>query len=102
MTASKIFETLTGTGLPCAYSHFRTKQEPPFIVYIGNGQETFAADDTWYHRRNTYQVEYYFTTKDEANETAIEDALLTAGYQYEKSEDAYLQDQDLFVIYYYV
>ncbi len=97
-----IFQTLQSTQLPCAYSHFRTKQEPPFIVYIGNGQDTFAADNTWYFRQNTYQVEYYFKEKNEANETAIEDALLGAGYQYEKSEDIYIEDQDLFVIYYYV
>lgn len=97
-----IFEILQSTGLPCAYSHFRTKQEPPFIVYIGDGQETFAADNTWYHRANTYQIEYYFKAKNEANETAIENALLAAGYQYEKSEDTYIEDQDLFVIYYYI
>ena len=97
-----IYETLQATGLPCAYSHFRTAQEPPYIVYIGNGQDTFAADNTWYHRINTYQIEYYFTEKDEANEIAIEDALLAAGYQYEKSEDTYIDGQDVFVIYYYV
>lgn len=97
-----ILSTLQSTGLPCAYSHFRTAQEPPYIVYIGNGQDTFAADNTWYFKANTYQIEYYFTQKNEANETAIEDALLSAGYQYEKSEDVYIEDQDLFVIYYYV
>lgn len=95
-----IYSTLQGTGLPCAYSHFKTAQEPPYIVYIGNGQDTFDADNTHYHRRNTYQVEYYFTQKDESNETAIEDALLEDGYLYEKSEDAYIEDEGVFVIYY--
>lgn len=97
-----IYSTLQGTGLPCAYSHFRTEQEPPYIVYIGNGQDTFAADNTWYYKNNTYQIEYYFKEKNEANETSIESALLNAGYQYEKSEDAYLEDQAVFVIYYYI
>jgi len=97
-----IFNTLKSTGLPCAYSHFKKPQKPPFVVYIGNGQETDAADNTWYHRQNSYQIEYYYTEKNEANETAIENALLSAGYQYEKSEDAYIEDQGLFVIYYYV
>ena len=95
-----IFQALQSTGLPCAYSHFKTAQEPPYIVYIGNGQDTMKADNTVHWRNNTYQVEYYFTTKNEANEINIEDALLNAGYVYEKSEDVYIEDQGVFVIYY--
>lgn len=97
-----IYEALKSTGLPCAYSHFRKPQEPPFVVYLGNGQRTKAADDTFIWRENMYVVEYYFKVKDAAAEAEIEEALLTAGYQYEKSPDAYIEDQDLFVIYYYV
>lgn len=97
-----IYQVLQSTGLPCAYSHFRTPQEPPYIVYIGNGQDTFQADDTHYWKRNTYQVEYYFTTKNESNEEAIETALLDNGFLYEKSEDVYVEDEGVFVIYYYI
>ena len=98
----KIYQTLQSTGLPCAYSHFKTPQTPPYIVYIGNGQNVLNADNTHYWRRNTYQVEYYFTTKNESNEAAIEDALLENGFIYEKSEDIYIEDQGVFVIYYYI
>lgn len=97
-----IYETLQSTGLPCAYSHFRTPQEPPYIVYIGSGQETFAADNTHYWRENSYQVEYYFTLKNESNEAAIEEALLANGFIYDKSEDIYIEDEEVFVIYYYI
>ena len=95
-----IYDVLKSTGLPCAYSHFKMAQEPPYIDYIGNGQNTMKADDTVYWRNNTYQVEYYFTKKNETNETAIENALLNAGYIYDKSEDVYIEDQGVFVIYY--
>lgn len=95
-----VYEILQSTDLPCAYSHFRKRQELPYIVYSGSGQNTMAADNTWYYRQNTYQIEYYFKEKDEANETAIEDALLDNGYQYIKSDDVYISDQDCFVIYY--
>ena len=95
-----IYEVLQSTGLPCAYSHFKTAQTPPYLVYIGEGQDVLAADNTHYWRNNRYQVEYYFTTKNEANEAAIEDALLGYGYLYEKSEDVYIEDQGVFVIYY--
>ena len=97
-----IFETLQSTGLPCAYSHFKTGQTPPYIVYIGNGQDVFEADNTHYWKQNNYQVEYYFTTKNESNEAAIEDALLENGYLYDKSEDVYIEDEGVFVIYYYI
>lgn len=97
-----IFEVLQATDLPCAYSHFKKAQEPPYIVYIGSGQDTFEADNTYYYRKNTYQVEYYFTTKNESNESAIEDALLEAGYYYQKTEDVFIEDENVFVIYYQV
>lgn len=95
-----IFDSLKETGLPCAYSHFKTAQEPPYIVYLGSGQTTMKADDTIIWSDNRYQVEYYFDTKNEANEKSIENALLDAGYIYEKSEDTYIEDQGVFVIYY--
>lgn len=101
MNPSNLLAILKTTGLPCAYSHFKTKQEPPFIVYIGSGQDQAHADDTVYWRDNTHQVEYYFTQKSESNETAIEDALLAGGVNYEKSEDIYLEDEGVFLIYYY-
>lgn len=97
---AKIYEVLQGTGLPCVYSHFKTKQEPPYLVYIGGGQSYKDADNTHYWRENTYQVEYYFTEKNEELEADIEDALLDNGYNYEKSEDVFIEDENVFVIYY--
>lgn len=97
-----VFQTLQSTNLPCAYSHFKTPQSPPYLVYIGNGQDNLDADNTHYWRNNRYQVEYYFTTKNETNEAAIEDALLENGYLYEKSEDVFIEDEGVFVIYYYI
>lgn len=97
-----IFQVLQSTGLPCAYSYFKNKQIPPYIVYIGSGQNTFEADNTHYWKQNSYQVEYYYTTKNEQNEAAIENALLDNGFLYEKSEDIYIEDEGVFVIYYYI
>lgn len=97
-----IYEVLRSTWLPCAYSHFKTEQEPPYIVYIGNGQNTFDADNTFYYKKNNYQIEYYFTQKSESNEAAIEQALLDNGFLYEKSEDIYIESEGVFVIYYYI
>lgn len=97
-----IYQTLKTTGLPCAYSHFKKAQKPPYLVYIGNGQDTFDADNTHYWRRNNYQVEYYFTEKSEQNEAVIEEKLLENGFIYTKSDDVFIQDEGVYVIYYQV
>lgn len=98
-----LYNVLQQSGLPCAYSHFTDKQapkEPPYIVYIGQGQDHFLADNTYYHSRNTYQVEYYFTKKDEIEEAKIEELLLDNGFLFDKSEDIFIEDEGVFVIYY--
>lgn len=97
-----IYETLQSTKLPCAYGFFKTRQEPPYIVYIGSGQDQFKADDTIYYSGNTYQVEYYYTEKNEKNESSIESALLDAGFLYTKSEDIYIETENVYVIYYQI
>ena len=97
-----IYQVLQSTGLPCAYSHFKTPQEPPYLVYLGNGQDVLGADNTHYWKDNRYQIEYYFTEKNETNEAAIEEVLLDNGLLYDKSEDVFIEDEGVFVIYYTV
>lgn len=102
----KIIEVLKTTGLPCVYSHFRKGKnmpniEPPYLAYIQSGQEQLAADNTRYWHNNTYQIEYYFKDKNSAAEAAIEKALLDAGLIFERSEDIFLDDEDVFVAYYF-
>lgn len=98
-----ILNTLKKTGLPVVYSHSRKKNiKLPYIAFIGSGQDIKAADNTYYYSRNTYQIEYYFIKKNEENETAIEQALLANGWHYTKSEDSYIEDEEVFVIYYHV
>lgn len=112
-SAERIQEALNNTGLPWAYMLFRGKTytdekgierevKPPFLVYYGSGQNKRSADDTHYWSENTYNIEYYFEEKNESNEEGIEAALLAEGFQFDKSEDVYLDDEDLFAIYYYL
>lgn len=112
-SSERIKEAMDNTGLPWAYMLFRGKTyideegverdvKPPFLVYYGAGQEKQSADDTHYWSENYYNVEYYFEEKNETNEEGIEAALLAEGFQFEKSEDTYLDDEDLFAIYYYL
>ena len=99
-----MFQVLQTLNIPCVYSHFRKDATvtPPYIAYVGAGQDTFKADDTIYHKRNTYRIEYYFTEKDESKEETIESTLLSNGYIYEKSDDTWIESEGVFVIYYFV
>lgn len=93
----------TGLGIPVVYSHFmgtNPPKTPPYVAYIGNGQNTFDADNSHYWAQNRYQIEYYFTKKDEAQETAIETVLTENGFLYEKSGDVWIESEGVFVIYY--
>lgn len=95
-----IMEILNSLGIPAAYGRFQTEQTPPYVVYLGGGQAQFLADDTYYKRREEYSVEYYFRKKNAEAETELENAFLQAGWRYDKSEDVYLEDERIFVIYY--
>ena len=102
-----LFEILTdnetGLDIPVVYSHFKDRDvptAPPYVAYIGAGQDAFAADNSYYWSRNRYQLEYYFTKKNEAEEAAIESLLLDNGFLYDKSEDVYIEQEGVFVIYY--
>lgn len=95
-----MIDVLKRSGLPVAYGTFRTMQKPPFIVYIGAGQDHFSADNTVYNSTDLYQMEYYFSKKDEEKEREIESSLLENGYRYNKSMDSYIEGEELYVIYY--
>lgn len=97
-----LFELLETLDHPVAFGYHRTDPELPFFCIMGAGQDQFEADNTYYKRRDRWQIEYYFTVKDPELEASIEDLLLTNGYKYEKSEDVYIENQDVFLIYYTV
>lgn len=101
MQADELTTILRSTGLPVYYG--RTKElpkAPPYIIFTGAGQNNLPADDTFYWRYDTYQVEYYYKLKNSENEAAIEDILLENGLRYSKSEDVYIEDGEMFVVYY--
>lgn len=99
MTIKQLLEQI---NIPFAYGFFKQPITPPYIVYVGGGQDNFGADNTWYATQNRYQIEYYFAYKNEANEQAIEQTLLAYGFNYTKSEDVFIESEGLFVIYYQI
>ena len=100
MTMQEVLET---TGLPVWYFTPKGKKLPArYLVWYGNGQNAANADDTLYFRKNGYIAEYYYSKKDEEAESEIAAVLLDNGYLYEKSEDVYIDDEGVYLIYYYI
>lgn len=101
---SNLFDQIEyDTGLQVVYSHFKktgTPKEPPYLATIGAGQDNFEADNTYYQKHDLTQLELYFAEKNPTLEAKIEKDLLDNGLLYTKSEDVYIEDQGVFVIYY--
>ena len=95
-----VFQMLQTLGRPVAYGYHSTEQELPYFCIVGNGQDQFQADNTYYVTKDRTQIEYYFKKKDPELEAEIEALLLANGFRYDKTEDIYVEDQDVFLIYY--
>jgi hypothetical protein len=100
-TLAEVFAAIKeDQGIDAVYSHYKNGHALPYLAYIGTGQTQLRADGTAYWAANTYQVELYYSKKDETLEAAIEAAFLAGGWGYSKSEDAYLEDEGVFLIFY--
>lgn len=95
-----VFELLQTLELPIVYGRHTKKVETPYLLLTGAGQDHFEADTTYYVTKDRWTLEYYFSKKDPELEKRIETLLLDNGYRYEKSEDLYLDDQEVFFVYY--
>lgn len=95
-----LFQLLSTLGKPVAYGYHSKPQDLPYFCIMGIGQDQFEADNTYYTKQDRWQIEYYFINKDPVFENSIEELLLNNGYKYSKSEDVYIEGEDVFVIYY--
>lgn len=85
--------------LPIDYGNTK-EQEPPFLVYTGSGSNNLAADNYVYHNTYNYTIEYYFRYKDESLEKEIEDLFRENEIAWYKSNDIYIREDEIYVIYY--
>lgn len=74
MTLSEVYTRLKSTKLPVAYRAFRNHQAPPFIVYLSEGDNNFAADGRVYAVAHQVRIELYTQNIDTIAETAVEAA----------------------------
>lgn len=102
MTHAEISTMIASVGLPYAYDHF-TKAEspggPPFICFLCQNSDNFAADGVVYQPISALTIELYTAEKSFEYEAAVEAALTAAGLFFDKDE-TWLDSERMFEVVY--
>ena len=88
-------------GLPYAYHHFAEGEgpDPPFIWFLGPGNDNFAADGRAYYKIDQINIELYTGRKDPGLEGSVEAVLDAHGLFYRKTE-AWIASEKLYEVLY--
>ncbi len=88
MDRREIYAVAKAAGLPTVYRGWKAGgEEPmPYVVYRFSYSNDLMADNMNYLTRETWQIELYAESKDDAHEMSIQQALKEAGLKYEKRE----------------
>ncbi|MDE5945759.1 MAG: hypothetical protein K2G63_00420 [Oscillospiraceae bacterium] len=101
MTYEEINEMMQEMGFPYAYHHFAEGEapEPPFIIFLSPGENTFSADNFMYYSFKRLNIELYTDKKSPETENVIEAVLRHHHIFYEKSE-VWIESEKLYEILY--
>ena len=96
MTYRQIAEMVSSIGLPYAYYQFpnNTELQPPFVCFLFDGSNDFAADNTNYQRIRQLVLELYTDNKDFTLEQTVENILNQNGLVYSR-EETYLDSEKM-------
>lgn len=102
MRQMDIYNILKTLNMPVSYMKFSAKQTLPFLIYNFSEPEILAAENIVYSSKNHYEVNYYFDKKDLRIEKKIEELFNENEIYYKKTEDIYIEDEDMYMITYEV
>lgn len=100
MTLENLKTRCSNAKIQYAYGVFKNAVEPPFLVAISTSTDNFMADNKVYVKDTPIQLDYMYKEKDTTTESLIEDTIL-ADVAWNKSDEAYLEDEDIFVVSYF-
>ena len=101
MTYEEINEMMAEMGLPFAYHHFAEDEspQPPFLLFLSPGEETFSADNVAYHSFKQLDIELYTDKKSPTLEEEIE-ALLTQHEIYFTKTESWIASEKMYEVLY--
>ena len=92
-------QILEQSKLPVAYSHFKTSQELPYIIYFVTDNEDLLADNRNYYDFINIAVELYSDDKDPSLEMKLQKLFAENEIVYRKSETV-IQDENMYEVIY--
>ena len=101
MTYEEINAMMAEMGLPYAYHHFAEGEspEPPFLLFLSPGENTFGADNLMYFKSKQIAIELYTDLKSPETEEIIE-SVLTAHKIYYAKEETFIESEKLYEVIY--
>lgn len=101
MTYEEINEMMQEIGLPNAYHHFAEGESPnpPFLLFLSPGENTFGADNLMYHSFKQLDIELYTDRKSPEAEERLEDVLRQHNIYYTKTE-SWIESEKLYEVLY--
>jgi hypothetical protein len=101
MSYEEINLLLEEVGLPFAYHHFSEGEspEPPFLIFLSPGEDTFSADNIAYFSAKKLNIELYTDRKSPEVEEMVENVLKRHEIYYAKTE-TYIDSEKLYEVLY--
>ena len=97
----KLISIMEAIGVPYAYDHFAEGESPapPFICFLCQGSDNFAADGRVYFKINLVHIELYTDEKNPETENHVEAVLDEHGIFYDKTE-VWIESERLYEVLY--
>jgi len=97
----KLLEIISEIGIPSAYDHFAEGEspDPPFICYLVQASDNFAADGMAYFKASEVHIELYTDRKDIDTERVVEAVLDSHGVFYDRTE-VWIESERLYEVLY--
>lgn len=95
MKLIELIKILNTLGYPIAFSHFKERQNLPYITYTTPSNDDLMADNINYHKITNVDIEVYTKKKDLLIEEQIESLLITNELPYTTYQAA-IEDEDVF------
>lgn len=95
MKLTDLVALLNSTGIPVAFSHFKTATRLPHITYTTPNDDEFNADNKNYHKMTDVDIELYTNKKDLQAEQAIESILDNNDLPY-TAHQSYIESEEVF------
>lgn len=101
MSYEDINEMMQEIRMPYAYHHFAEGEspEPPFLLFLSPGENTFSADNLMYHSFKQLDIELYTDVKSPETEQRVEEVLLQHELYYTKTE-TWIESEKLYEVLY--